>query len=73
MCNMLEGGKTPLHKRRELMEMGFHLIKSSLTTVYAATRTLVNVLAALKKAETTRDELHRLRQVQQHRQHRLLA
>lgn len=60
VCNMLEGGKTPLHTRQELMEMGFHLIKSPLTTVYAAARALVDVLAALKRAETTRDELHRL-------------
>uniref|UniRef100_A0A0D9XXK7 Carboxyvinyl-carboxyphosphonate phosphorylmutase n=1 Tax=Leersia perrieri TaxID=77586 RepID=A0A0D9XXK7_9ORYZ len=60
VCNMLEGGKTPLHTRQELMEMGFHLIKSPLTTVYATARALVDVLSALKRAETTRDELHRL-------------
>ena len=60
VCNMLEGGTTPLHTRQELMEMGFHLIKCPLTTVYATARALVDILKTLKDAGTTRGELHRL-------------
>lgn len=60
VCNMLEGGVTPLHTPLELKEMGFHLIVHPLTTLYAAARSITDILKILKEAGTTRDQLHKL-------------
>ncbi|CAH8370612.1 unnamed protein product [Eruca vesicaria subsp. sativa] len=49
LYNMLEGGRTPLHTPDELKEMGFHLIAHPLTSLYASTRALVDVLKILKE------------------------
>ncbi|KAE8705546.1 hypothetical protein F3Y22_tig00110422pilonHSYRG00044 [Hibiscus syriacus] len=49
VCNMIEGGVTPLRTPEELKEMGFHLIVHSLTALYASARALIaGVLDALK-------------------------
>lgn len=60
VCNMLEGGLTPLHTPQELKAMGFHLIVHPLTTLYASARMLIDILKVLKEAGTTRDQLHKL-------------
>lgn len=60
VCNMIEGGVTPLHTPEELQAMGFHLIVHSLTTVYASARALVDVLKILKENGTTRDHLQKM-------------
>ncbi|KAF3781728.1 Carboxyvinyl-carboxyphosphonate phosphorylmutase [Nymphaea thermarum] len=60
VCNMLEGGVTPLHTPQELKEMGFHLIVHPLTTLYASARAMIDVLKALKEKGTTRDHLNSL-------------
>ncbi|KAL5982690.1 hypothetical protein ACLOJK_016766 [Asimina triloba] len=60
VCNMLEGGVTPLHTPEELKAMGFHLIVHPLTTLYAVARTMIDVLRTLKESGSTRDELHKL-------------
>ncbi|CAK7346859.1 unnamed protein product [Dovyalis caffra] len=60
VCNMIEGGVTPLHTPEELKAMGFHLIVHSLTSVYASARALVDVLKTLKANGTTRDNLQKL-------------
>ncbi|CAL9780191.1 unnamed protein product [Musa acuminata subsp. burmannicoides] len=60
VCNMIEGGITPLHTPQELQEMGFHLIVHPLTTLYASTRGLIDILRDLKEAGTTRRQLHKL-------------
>ncbi|CAL9083109.1 unnamed protein product, partial [Musa acuminata var. zebrina] len=60
VCNMIEGGITPLHTPQELQEMGFHLIVHPLTTLYASTRGLIDILRDLKEAGTTRGQLHKL-------------
>lgn len=57
ICNMLEGGVTPLHTPQELEEMGFHIVLYPLTTLYASTRAMVDVLNVLKEKGTTRDLL----------------
>lgn len=57
VCNMLEGGVTPLHTPQELEEMGFHIVLYPLTTLYASTRAMVDVLNVLKEKGTTRDML----------------
>ncbi|KAJ4916324.1 Phosphoenolpyruvate carboxylase family protein [Raphanus sativus] len=60
LCNMLEGGRTPLHTPDELKEMGFHLIAHPLTSLYASTRALVDVLKILKDKGTTKDHLEKM-------------
>lgn len=57
VCNMLEGGVTPLHTPQELKDMGFHIVLYPLTTLYASTRALVDVLSVLKEEGTTRELL----------------
>lgn len=60
VCNMLEGGITPLHTPEELKDMGFHLIVHPLTTLYATARALVDIAKTLKEKGTTRDDLSKL-------------
>ncbi|VVA99047.1 unnamed protein product [Arabis nemorensis] len=60
VCNMLEGGRTPLHTPDELKEMGFHLIAHPLTSLYASARALVDVLKILKEKGTTKDHLEKM-------------
>ncbi|KAH1096774.1 hypothetical protein J1N35_013695 [Gossypium stocksii] len=60
VCNMIEGGVTPLHTPEELRAMGFHLIVHPLTALYASARALVDVLKTLKENGTTRDHLHKM-------------
>ncbi|GLC37057.1 hypothetical protein PLESTM_000536000 [Pleodorina starrii] len=57
VCNMLEGGVTPLHTPAELAAMGFHLVVYPLAGLYAATRALLNVYGTLAEKGTTRDDL----------------
>ncbi|CAG7904823.1 hypothetical protein IGI04_028984 [Brassica rapa subsp. trilocularis] len=60
VCNMIEGGVTPLHTPEELKEMGFHLIVHPLTALYASARALVDVLKTLKENGTTRGHLEKM-------------
>uniref|UniRef100_A0A1D1YHG9 Carboxyvinyl-carboxyphosphonate phosphorylmutase, chloroplastic n=1 Tax=Anthurium amnicola TaxID=1678845 RepID=A0A1D1YHG9_9ARAE len=60
VCNMIEGGVTPLHTLQELKAMGFHLIVHPLTTLYASARAMYGVLRTLKESGTTRNQLHKL-------------
>ncbi|XWS25038.1 hypothetical protein CRYUN_Cryun27aG0036600 [Craigia yunnanensis] len=60
VCNMIEGGVTPLHTPEELKAMGFHLIVHPLTALYASARALVDVLKTLKENGTTRDHLQKM-------------
>lgn len=59
-CNMLEGGKTPLHTPEELKAMGFHLILHSTTSIYASALALTDVLRTLRVKGTTREDLHKM-------------
>lgn len=60
VCNMLEGGVTPLYTPEELKAMGFHLIVHPLTALYASARALVDVLKTLKESGTTIDHLEKM-------------
>ncbi|CAA7400362.1 unnamed protein product [Spirodela intermedia] len=60
VSNMIEGGITPLRTPQELQAMGFHIVEHCLTTLYAATRGMTEVLRILKEAGTTREALHKL-------------
>ncbi|KAA8546498.1 hypothetical protein F0562_002763 [Nyssa sinensis] len=60
VCNMLEGGVTPLHTPDELKAMGFHLVVHPLTSLYASARAMLDVLKTLKENGTTKDHLHKM-------------
>lgn len=60
VCNMLEGGVTPLHTPQELKAMGFHIIVHPLTTLYASARAMIDILKVIKESGSTRDQLHKL-------------
>ncbi|KAI6689497.1 hypothetical protein NL676_026325 [Syzygium grande] len=60
VCNMIEGGITPLHTPEELKEMGFHLIVHPLTALYASAHAIVDVLKSLKEKGTTRADLDKM-------------
>ncbi|KAJ0025710.1 hypothetical protein Pint_08027 [Pistacia integerrima] len=60
VCDMYEGGVTPLHTPEEVKAMGFHLIVHPLSTVYASARALLDVLKILKENGTTRNHLHKM-------------
>ncbi|KXZ45184.1 hypothetical protein GPECTOR_57g474 [Gonium pectorale] len=60
VCNMLEGGVTPLHTPEELRAMGFHLVVHPLSGLYAATRALLNVYGTLASQGSTREAMEGL-------------
>eukprot|EP00246_Nothoceros_aenigmaticus_P003359 TRINITY_DN14477_c0_g1_i1.p1 TRINITY_DN14477_c0_g1~~TRINITY_DN14477_c0_g1_i1.p1 ORF type:complete len:353 (-),score=66.53 TRINITY_DN14477_c0_g1_i1:307-1365(-) len=57
VCNMLEGGVTPLHTTDELKDMGFQLVVYPLTTLYASARAMMDIAKELKVHGTTRHKL----------------
>eukprot|EP00249_Psilotum_nudum_P000240 c11016_g1_i1 orf=85-1179(+) len=60
VCNMVEGGLTPLHNVEELQEMGFHIILYPLTTLYSTTRAMMDRIKSLKEKGTSRDDLDKV-------------
>lgn len=60
VCNMLEGGVTPLHTPAELKSMGFHIALYPLSGLYAATRAMLNVYGSLANKGSTRDDMEGL-------------
>ena len=55
VANMIEGGRTPLLSDSELHDLGYDLIVTPLTPLFAATKAVQDVLAVLKKEGTVRD------------------
>ncbi|HUP76410.1 MAG TPA: isocitrate lyase/PEP mutase family protein [Acidimicrobiales bacterium] len=60
VANMVEKGQTPLLTPRELHELGFSLIATPLSLMFAATKAMRDVLAVLHRHGTTRDNLSML-------------
>lgn len=60
VCNMIEGGKTPLKTPKELNDLGFHIMINSVTALYSSARALIDTLKILKEEGTCRNHLHRL-------------
>ena len=58
VANMIEGGRTPLLSQSELHELGFDLIVTPLTALFAATKAVEEVLAVLRREGTVRDHQH---------------
>jgi len=53
VANMIEGGKTPVLKREELTDLGFHLVVYPLAGLYAAARGMEAVYGTLARDQTT--------------------
>jgi 2-methylisocitrate lyase-like PEP mutase family enzyme len=60
VANMVETGKTPLLTPGELADLGFTLIVSPLTALFAATKALRDSLAVLRREGSLRDHLEQL-------------
>lgn len=60
MLNLIEGGKTPLVSVKEAEEMGFKIVIFPLTTLYAATKGMHDVLAILKEKGSAEPYLDKL-------------
>jgi methylisocitrate lyase len=57
VANMIEAGKTPLLTPPELHDIGFDLIVSPLTGLYAAARALTTVYGVLRDKGSLRDDM----------------
>jgi methylisocitrate lyase len=57
VANMIEAGKTPLLTPAELHDLGFDLIVSPLTGLYAAARALTTAYGVLREKGSLRDDL----------------
>jgi 2-methylisocitrate lyase-like PEP mutase family enzyme len=57
VANMIEAGKTPLLTPAELHDLGFDLIVSPLTGLFAAARALAEAYGVLKEKGSLRDDL----------------
>jgi 2-methylisocitrate lyase-like PEP mutase family enzyme len=57
VANMIEAGRTPLLTPAELHELGFDLIVSPLTGLFAAARALTHAYGVLKAKGTLRDDM----------------
>ena len=53
VANMIEGGKTPILAKQDLVEMGFQLILYPLAGLFAAARAIESIYQKLKDDETT--------------------
>lgn len=60
VANMLEGGVTPLLTKDELHELGFQLIVSPLSALYASAKAMQEMFQLIRTAGTTRSALDRL-------------
>ena len=57
VANMIEAGKTPLLTPAELHDLGYDLIVSPLTGLFAATKAMIDAYGTLKDHGTLRDYL----------------
>lgn len=60
VANMIETGRTPLCTPGELHDLGFDLIVSPLTALFAATRAMTDALSILHAKGSMRDDLDEL-------------
>ena len=60
VANMVETGKTPLLTRTELRDLGFHLVVSPLTALFAAVEAMQRALGVLHDKGSLRDDLDQL-------------
>jgi methylisocitrate lyase len=60
LANMVESGKTPFLTSVELEELGYKLVIYPASTLYAATKSMMNVLQCLKDTDSTKEYLDKM-------------
>lgn len=55
VANMIEGGRTPLLSQAELHQLGYDLIVTPLTALFAAAKAVEDILAVLRREGTVRE------------------
>lgn len=60
VANMIEGGRTPVLPKQQLVDLGFQLILYPLTALFASARLIESVYRTLKEVGTTQREIERL-------------
>jgi 2,3-dimethylmalate lyase len=60
VANMIEGGKTPVLPKQQLVDLGFQLILYPLSALFASARLIESVYRTLREDGTTRSETERL-------------
>jgi 2-methylisocitrate lyase-like PEP mutase family enzyme len=60
VANMIEGGRTPVLPKQQLVDLGFQLILYPLTALFAAARVIESMYRRLKEDGTTQGETERL-------------
>lgn len=60
LVNMVEAGKTPFLTAAELEKIGYKLVIYPVSTLYAATRSMIDLLQCLKDKDNTLDFLDRM-------------
>jgi 2,3-dimethylmalate lyase len=60
VANMIEGGRTPVLPKQQLVDLGFQLILYPLTALFASARLIESVYRTLKEVGTTQRETERL-------------
>eukprot|EP00933_Yihiella_yeosuensis_P005712 TRINITY_DN110277_c0_g1_i1.p1 TRINITY_DN110277_c0_g1~~TRINITY_DN110277_c0_g1_i1.p1 ORF type:complete len:319 (-),score=79.90 TRINITY_DN110277_c0_g1_i1:128-1084(-) len=61
LANMVEGGKTPLFKNKELEDMGYSIVIYPNAILRGVAKVGADILEDLKANDTTRESLHRMR------------
>lgn len=60
LANMVEAGKTPFFTAQELQTMGYKLVIYPSSTLYAATKSIMDLLQCLKDTDSTTDYLDKM-------------
>lgn len=60
VANMIEGGRTPVLPKQQLVDLGFQLILYPLTALFAAARLIESMYRTLKEEGTTQGQTERL-------------
>ncbi|MBU2055453.1 MAG: isocitrate lyase/phosphoenolpyruvate mutase family protein [Proteobacteria bacterium] len=60
LANMVEAGKTPFLTSAELEKLGYKLVIYPSSTLYAATKSMMNVLQCLKETDSTQEYLDKM-------------
>lgn len=60
LANMVEGGRTPMPTNDELEKMGFNLVIYPTASTYVTAQAMVNLMAELKKAGTTKGMINEM-------------
>lgn len=60
LANMVEAGKTPFLTSAELDDLGYKLVIYPSSALYAATRSIINMLQCLKNTDSTQEYLDKM-------------